>query len=194
MRVRWGQVLSRSLGTGVCTSSLSRSSVWGLGGLPLQVAPCCLHPWRGGLSAPHPAGGETSAQGAGPGAELLWRLMAVRPQGRQEVGQDLGHRAWRAQPGLPPPGASRLSPLTLARGVQSGAWGPGAPPLLSLGPGRSTPPWGGADVGTRPGALLSGRGCSQRRSPSLGTLGPAEAFRAPVLGILVLGLVSFYEL
>ena len=146
MRVRWGQVLSRSLGTGVCTSSLSRSSVWGLGGLPLQVAPCCLHPWRGGLSALHPAGGEISAQGAGPGAELLWRLMAARPQGRQEVGQDLGHRAWRAQPGLPPPGASCLSPLRLARGVQSGAWGPGAPPLLSLGPGRSTPPWGGAGM------------------------------------------------
>ena len=87
----------------------------------------------------HPAGGETSARGAGPGAELLWRLKAARPQGRQEVGQDLGHRAWRAQPGLPPPGASRLSPLMLARGVQSGVWGPGTPPLLSLSPGRSTP-------------------------------------------------------
>lgn len=135
MRVRWGQVSSRAWGQGFALPLC----LWGLGGgLPLQVAPCCPYPW-GGPSVPRPAGGETSARGAGPGAKLLWRLMAARPQGRQEVGQDLGHRAWRAQPGLPPPGASRLSPLTLARGVQSGVWGPGAPPLLSLGPGRSTP-------------------------------------------------------
>ena len=84
IRVRWGQVSSRSLGTGVCTSSLPLpvASVWGRGGggLPLQVAPCCAHPC-GGWSAPCPAGGETSARGAGLGAELSWRLMAARPQG-----------------------------------------------------------------------------------------------------------------
>lgn len=86
----------------------------GGGGLPLQVAPCCPHPC-GGPSAPCPAGGETSAWGAGLGAELSWRLTAARPRGRQEVGQDPGRRHG---------GCSQGSPLTLPCRVQSRVWGP----------------------------------------------------------------------
>lgn len=176
IRVRWGQVSSRSLGTGVCTSSLPLpvASVWGqgVGGCPCRW-PRAVRTLVGGRQRP------------------------VLQERRPLPGEPGWEQSCRGGSRLRDRGDGRRWGRTRVSGMEGAARAP-----LSRSPAESRAGFGGpeprpwAERPPRGGARSPAQwaGCSQCRSPSLWTLGPAEAFQAPALGILILGFLSFYEL
>lgn len=128
IRVRWGQVLSRSLGTGVCTSSLPLpvASVWGwgVGGAAPAGGPVLSAPLRGAINALSCRRGDL-CPGSWAGSRAVVEAHGCETAGTAGGGAGPGSQAWRVQPGLP----------SHAR-LRSPEQGLGA---LSLGPGRSDP-------------------------------------------------------